>query len=126
MKRYFKDAVIHDSIDKIKIKSYETCKIKVKGKNDYQVIIAYLDFEDNVRIFNIKFTITDSGNIQVIEMPIIPERVLLLDKKYMDPKNSEKKLLNHKGVYNNKLGSFEEMEKRGIGKIVQTKEDFEG
>ncbi|MFA7057334.1 MAG: sigma-70 family RNA polymerase sigma factor [Candidatus Cloacimonadales bacterium] len=125
MKRYFKDAIVHSSIDKIKIKSYEASKIKVECKNDYLIVIGYLDFDDNIRVFNIRFTITDSGNIRVLEIPIIPEKVLLLDKKIVDPKSLEKKYTNKKGFYNNKLGTVEEMEKKGIGKVIQTKEDFE-
>lgn len=124
MKRYCKDAIIHDSIEKIKIKSYETCKIRITKDRSYQLVIAYLNFQDQVKIFNIKFIITESGNMQVLEMPIIPERVLVLDKKYIDPKNAEKELLDSKGLYNNKLGSFEELEKKGIAKVVQTKDDF--
>lgn len=125
MKRYFKDAIIHDYINKIKIKSYEASKIEVESKNNYLIMIGYLDFDDNIRVFNIRFTITDSGNILVLEIPIIPEKVLLLDKKIVDPKSLEKKYTNKKGFYNNKLGTVEEMEKKGIGKVIQTKEDFE-
>jgi RNA polymerase sigma factor (sigma-70 family) len=124
MTKYCKDAIIHDSINKIQIKSYETCKIKVIDDKIYQIIIGYLDLENQIKIFNIKFTITDSGNIQVLEMPIFPKRVLILDKKYVDPKNSEKELLNRKGLYNKKLGSIDEIEKKGIGRVIQTEDDF--
>lgn len=124
MKRYCKDAIIHKSIENIKIKSYEACKIKVIEKDKYQIIIGYLDYENQIKVFNIKFTITKSGNIQVLEMPIIPKRVLVLDKKYIDPKSSVKELLNRKGLYNNKLGSIDEMKDKGIAKVIQTEDDF--
>lgn len=124
MKRYCKDAIIHDSIKKIKIKSYETCKIKVIEDNNYNIIIAYLDFEKQLKVFNIRFTITKSGNIQVLEMPILPEKVLILDKERVPLKNGSKELINKKGLYNNKLGTIEELEKKKIAKVVQTEDDF--
>lgn len=124
LKRYCKDAVIHKNIDKIKIKSYDNCKIIVYGNNIYDLIIAYLDFESKIRIFKIKFTITDSSHLQVIEMPIIPKEVLIIDKKFIDPKKSEKELLNRRGAYNFKLGSVAEMKKKGIAKVIQTRDDF--
>lgn len=124
MKRYCKDAVIHDSIEKIKIKSYETCKIQITEDKNYQILIGYLDHDNKVKVFYIKFTITKSGNIQVLEMPIMPTKVLALDKKYVDPKYAERELLDRKGIYNNKLGTLDELEKRGIAKVTQTEDDF--
>ncbi|MBI9030519.1 sigma-70 family RNA polymerase sigma factor [bacterium] len=126
MRRYCKGAIIHDSIEKIKIKSYETCRVKVIEDKNYQIVIGYLDLSDQIKVFNIKFTIAKAGNIQVLEMPIIPERVIILDKKCFEKKITAKELTNERGLYNNKLGSMEEIEKKGIGKVIQTKEDFEG
>jgi len=124
MKRYCKDAIIHQSIAKIKIKSYETCKIQIDGVNEYRLIIAYLDFQSKIGIFDIRFLITDSRNIQVVEMPIFHKQVLVIDKKYIDPKNAEKELLTRKGLYNNKLGSVEEMKAKRIVRVIQTRDDF--
>lgn len=125
MKKYCKDAIIHDSIEKIKIKSYETSKIKVESKDNFLIVVGYLDFEDNIRVFNIRFTITESNSIRVLEMPIIPNKVLVIDKKYIGPGISEQSLLDKKGMYNDKLGTTDEIEQKGIGKVIQTKEDFE-
>lgn len=125
MKRYCKDAIIHKSITKIKIKSYETCKIQIDGVNEYRLIIGYLDFQSKIGIFDIRFLITDSRNIQVVEMPIFHKQVLVIDKKYIDPKNAEKELLTRKGLYNNKLGSVEEMKRKGIAKVIQTRDDID-
>ena len=124
MRRYCKEAIIHDSIKKIKIKSYEACKIKVIEDNNYNIIIVYLNFEEQLRVFNIRFTITKSGNIQVLEMPILPKRVLVIDKRYVDPQNPTKELTNRKGVYNNKLGTIDEMKDKGIAKVIQREDDF--
>ena len=124
MKRYCKDAIIHDSIEKIKIKSFEVCKIKITKDNAYQLVIGYLDFNNQVKFFNVKFIITELGGIQVLEMPIMPKRVLVLDKANIDHKKSEKELSNRKGLYNNKLGSVDDLEKKGMAKVVQTKDDF--
>ncbi len=124
MKRYCKGAIINDSIKKVKIKSYETCKIKVIENNNYNIIIAYLDFEKQLKVFNIRFTITKSGNIQVLEMPILPEKVLILDKKHFALEGGAKELINKKGLYNNKLGTIEELEKKKLAKLIQTEDDF--
>ncbi len=124
MKRYCKGAIIHETIKKIKINSYETCKIQIINEKNYQITIGYLDPESKIKVFDIRFNITDSGNIQVLEMPIIPEKVLVIDKKYIDPKYAEKELLDRKGLYNNKLGSFDELEKNELARVIQTESDF--
>ncbi len=124
MRRYCKGAIIHDSIKKIKIKSYEACKIKVIEDNNYEMVVGYLDFENRIRVFFINFSITKSGNIQVLEMPILPKRVLVIDKKHVAHQNPTKELTNRKGVYNNKLGTIDEMKDKGIAKVIQTEDDF--
>ncbi|OQY40312.1 MAG: hypothetical protein B6226_00165 [Candidatus Cloacimonetes bacterium 4572_65] len=124
MSRYLKDTKFNDAIDRIHIKSYETCKLQRDKDDNYLLLIGYLDFEDKIKVFYISFTITEARNVQVIEFPILPKRVLVIGKEYCDSKTAEKKYLNKRGVYNQKLGTTDEMKAKGIATVIQTKDTF--
>jgi RNA polymerase sigma-70 factor (ECF subfamily) len=113
MKRYLKDSVVTSDLTDFDIVRFANSKIKFMDNSKFLLIIAFYNSNEEVNFIAITFMITESRNIQVLEIPIIPTRVVRFTEKACDPKEAEKKLLNSKGYYNGSLGKFSDLAKKG-------------
>lgn len=125
LKNYLKSGVVNSTIDKLKIKKVDSYRIKILGKNQYRIFIAYLNTEDNVKVFGINFSIINNKNIQITEIPIIPKKVLLINSEYAEGEVGHKALTNKKGTYNGRLGDISKEISPNIATIIQEKSEFE-
>lgn len=125
LKNYLKSGVIYSNIDKIKIKKVDSYRVKILGKNQYRLYVAYMNTEDVIKVFGINFIITDTRNIQITEIPIIPKKVLLINTEYAEGDKGHKALINEKGTYNGRLGNLSNKIDPNIATIIQNKTEFE-
>ena len=125
LKNYLKSGVVNSTIDKIIIKKVDSYRVKILGKNQYRIFIAYLNTENNFKVFGINFIITENRNIQITEIPIIPQKVLLINSEYAEGDEGYRALTNVKGTYNGRLGDFKKKIDPNIATIIQDKTEFE-
>jgi RNA polymerase sigma factor (sigma-70 family) len=123
MKRYLKNAKIND-FSKIKFKEMKSCKLEYIDENNYRLLVVLINQANKYSFFFIEFIITSSNNIQVVEFPIWPQGVLQIDKSKLKTEIKQKDLDSFKGSYNERLGSYDELKKKGIAKEIQQKDKF--
>ncbi len=124
LKNYLKSGIVNSNIDKIKIKKVDSYRVKILGKNQYRIYIAYLNTDDNFNVFGINFIITNNRNINITEMPIIPQKVILINSEYAEGDQGHRALTNEKGTYNGRLGDFKKKIDPNIATIIQDKTEF--
>ncbi len=79
------DCKINDCYKTIKIKIVLSISISFGKKGYYQAIIAYRDFENEIKAFLFKFVLTDRNKLKIIEIPILPLIVATCHKKDAPP-----------------------------------------
>ncbi len=123
MKRYLKNAKIND-FSKIEFKEMKSCKLEYIAENNYRLLVVLINQANKYSFFFIEFIITSSNNIQVVEFPIWPQGVLQIDKSKLKTEIKQKDLDSFKGSYNERLGSYDDLKKKGIAKEIQQKDKF--
>jgi hypothetical protein len=124
-RHYFKDCIINENIEKIRIESIAKYRISVTDKGNYNLVVLYIDHEKRVKFFALRFNIIDGAKINVLEIPIIPQEVVVYKREYAEGKSGMKRLSDRNGRYNSLYGSHDEMLKKCIVKVVQTYKDFQ-
>ncbi len=116
---YFKSCKINDGIDSINIQEIKSYKIRFDSDSSYNLIIAYIDFSNNLKFFDIKFKLTDNFSIHILEFPRFPKKVYRFNEKYVDETTNINILQDQKGVYNNIYGTPDLLVRNKIAKICQ-------
>ncbi len=125
LKRYLQYCKINDSISKIEIKNVRTYKVIVSAPNKYKVGVLYSDYNNKKHVFMFSFVLTKNYSIKVTEFPIIPKMVVTYNKDYAEGESGYRMLTDDKGRPNNRFGGVKKILKKGIGKVIQTKADFD-
>ncbi len=123
MKRYLKNAKIND-FSKIKFKEMKSCKLQYIDEQSYCLLVVFINQGNKHSFFFIEFIITSSNNIQVVEFPIWPQGVVQIDKSKLKTEIKQKDLDSFNGSYNERLGSYDELKKKGIAKEIQQNDKF--
>ena len=123
MKRYLKNAKIND-FSKIEFKKMKSYKLEYIAEDNYRLLVAFINQANKYSFFFIEFIITSSNNIQVVEFPLWPQGVLQIDKSKLKTEIKQKDLENFNGSYNEKLGSYDELKKKGAAKEIQHIDKF--
>jgi RNA polymerase sigma factor (sigma-70 family) len=126
MRRYLKNAKIND-ISKITHLQLQSCQIMLLDKsiNKYGLVIAFFDNKNEFRFFQLTFKITKANNIEVIEFPIWPGEVVVLDTIKVKSSTDLNEFRDRNGAYNEKLGTIDTLKRKGLASKIQYRDTFE-
>ena len=118
------DCKINDCFDKITIKRILKICIDFGGKEYYQAIIFYQNFDNVTQAFLFKFVITNKSKFKIIEIPIMPTMVATCKR---EDAPAELKLAAKSTLRNGKSRITSELidqliEKKAL-RVVQRRED---
>ncbi len=102
----------------------KSCKLQYIDEQSYCLLVVFINQANEYSFFFIEFIITSSNNIQVVEFPIWPQGVVQIDKSKLKTEIKQKDLDSFNGSYNEKLGSYDELKKKGIAKEIQQNDKF--
>ncbi len=124
LKHYLSDCKINDSINNLRVKEVSSYRIQIVASNIYMLIVGFIDLDDQVKFFMARFKLINNYTLKFIEFPIFPKRVVALDKKYAEGKEGLKRLSDDRGASNMMFGNPDAILKKGMGKVVQTENEF--
>ena len=75
------------------------------------------------KVFGILFSVVNNKNIQIVEIPIIPRKVVSINPQYASGNVGQRMLTNSKGVYNERIGDITKDIDPSLGKVIQEKKN---
>ncbi len=96
-----------------------------KSTNKYGLVMAFLDNKNEFRFFQLTFKITQTNNIEVIEFPIWPGEVVVLDTIKVKSSADLNEFRDRNGAYNEKLGTIDTLKRKGVATKRQYRDTFE-
>ncbi len=123
LKNYSRNCLVHDSISQIDIKKVCGYRLTFYSRNNYRLAVLYKDNNDQNKVFGILFSVVNNKNIQIVEIPIIPRKVVSINPQYASGNVGQRMLTNSKGVYNERIGDITKDIDPSLGKVIQEKKN---